>query len=455
MHGGRKSIMNRDLTKGNPASILILFTIPIFIGNVFQQFYSIVDTIIVGRFVGTNALAAVGSTGTICFLLLGFLMGFTAGVTVPTSQRFGAGDMDAMRKTVASALVLCSVGAVLMTGFSLVIMRGLMEMMQTPEDIFADAYSYIRIICVGIAAQVAYNLLSCLLRALGNSRVPLYFLILAALLNIALDLVFILCLGMGTAGAAWATVISQGVSALLCFFYIMRKVPELHLKREDWRLEKKLIRLQLGIGLPMAFQFSITAIGTTIMQAALNTLGSISVAAFTTACKIENIVTQAYVALGTAMSTYCAQNIGAGKIERIRRGFRSATVIGAIYSVLVGAALFFFGKYVTYLFVSENVSEILPKVETYLRCAALFLFALALVHIYRNAIQGMGYGLMPMMAGVAELVGRAAAALLAARYASYVGVCLSNPAAWTLAAILLVAVYFYVIRQQEILTEQR
>lgn len=254
--------MNRDMTKGSPMKTIVGFTIPIFIGNVFQQFYSMVDTVVVGQFVGTGALAAVGSTGTIMFLILGFLMGFSTGVTVLTGQRFGAGDLAGMRKTVASSVVLSAIVSIVMTAVSMLCMRRLLILMNTPENVFYDAYSYIMIICGGIVAQVAYNLLACLLRALGNSRVPLYFLILAAFLNVVLDLVFIIVFHMGTAGAAWATVISQGVSALLCLLYIVRCVPELWLKKEDWKFPMQMVRTQVGVGLPMAFQFSITAIGT-------------------------------------------------------------------------------------------------------------------------------------------------------------------------------------------------
>lgn len=324
------------------------FTFPIFIGNIFQQLYNIVDTIIVGQFVGTGALAAVGSTGTVSFMLLGFLMGFTTGVTVPTGQHFGAGDMQGMRKTVASAILLCCIGSVLMTVLGMTIMGRLLRIMQTPQDIFSGAYSYIMIICGGIVAQIAYNLLSCLLRALGNSRVPLYFLILAALLNIVLDLVFIVCFHMGT-----------------------------------------------------------------------------------------------------AMSAYCAQNTGAGEVGRVRSEFRAATVIAAVYSAFVGVPLFFFGKYMTYIFVSGDGDMIIEEVNIFLRCTAVFFIPLAIVNIYRNAIQGMGYGLMPMMAGVAELAGRTTVALIAAQYASYMGVCMASPVAWTMASALLVTVYFHVIRQQE------
>lgn len=440
--------MERDMTAGNPARIILSFTFPVFIGNVFQQFYNMADAIIVGKFVGTGALAAVGSTGTITFLIWGLIMGAAVGFTVLTSQRFGAGDMDGMRRTVASAATLSLLYALLLTAVSMLGMRPLLTLMHTPEDIFAGAYSYIMIFCAGIFAQMLYNLLSCILRSLGNSKTPLYFLILAAILNIVLDLAFILCFHMGVAGAALATVISQGISGLLCLIYIIKKVPLLHLCKYDWTPDTHLAWNQIRIGLPMALQYSITAIGCMMMQSSLNLLGSLAVAAFTAANKIEQVATQAYVALGTTMSTYCAQNTGAGDIHRVRQGFRTATRIGFLYSLAAAILIVAGGKYMTWLFVSEHVEEIIPSVDLYLKCVAAFFLPLTIVNVYRNGIQGMGYGFLPMMAGVAEFAGRGLVAVLAAHYQSYFGVCLAGPAAWVLASAVLLGTYFYIIKHR-------
>ena len=298
-----KSAQN-DMTAGNPMKIICGFTLPIFIGNVFQQFYNMADAVIVGKFVGNKALAAVGSTGTIMFLIYGFVVGMTAGFTVLTAQKFGAGDMKGMRKTVAGAGILSLLVGALLTVLFMAFMKPLLILMNTPEDIFADAYAYIMIVSGGILAQMLYNLLSSILRALGNSKLPLLFLVISALLNIVLDLVFIVGFGMGAKGAAVATVIAQGVSGILCLFYIIAKIPILHLKREDLDVGSTIYQNQLRIGLPMALQYSITAIGTMMVQSALNILGSYAVAAFTAGNKIENIFTQAYVAIGTTMATY-------------------------------------------------------------------------------------------------------------------------------------------------------
>lgn len=439
-----KSAQN-DMTVGNPMKIILGFTLPIFIGNVFQQFYNMADAVIVGKFVGNKALAAVGSTGTIMFLIYGFVVGMTAGFTVLTAQKFGAGDMKGMRKTVAGAGILSFVVGALLTILFMAFMKPLLILMNTPSDIFADAYSYIMIVSGGILAQMLYNLLSSILRALGNSKLPLVFLIISALLNIVLDLAFIVGFGMGAKGAAVATVIAQGVSGILCLFYIIAKIPILHLKREDLYVGSTIYKNQLRIGVPMALQYSITAIGTMMVQSSLNILGSTLVAAYTAAGKIEQVVTQAYVAMGTTMATYAAQNMGAGSVKRIREGFKACTVIGVVYSFVAAGFIMTVGKYMTYLFVSEDVDIIMNSVDIYLKCIGIFFIPLAVVNIYRNGIQGLGYGLLPMMAGVAELIGRGVVAVIAGAKKSYPGVCLAGPAAWVLAGGLLIVMYYFIM----------
>ena len=442
-----KKTVQKDMTKGSPTRIILGFTLPLFLGNVFQQFYNMADTIIVGQFVGTGALAAVGSTGTIMFLITGFATGLGTGFTILTAQRFGAGDMKGMRRSVFTAAVLTVIVSVLVTAVSVIFMHPLLDLMQTPADIYDDAYAYIIVIMWGLAAQMLYNLLSALLRAIGNSKMPLYFLILAAVLNVILDLVFIINFKMGTAGAAYATVISQGVSGLLCLLYIVKAVPIFRLSRRDMVMDGRMMAEQLKVGLPMALQFSITAIGSIMVQTSLNMLGSTLVAAYTAAGKIEQILTQAYTALGTAMANYSAQNVGAGDIPRIRQGFRAATIWGGVYSVVAGVLVMTVGKYLTYLFVSEDAAMLLDSVDLYLKCIGFFFIPLNIVNAYRNGLQGLGYGLLPMTAGVAELAGRGVIAVISARYSSYFGICMAGPAAWVLAGGLLVVLYFYIVKK--------
>ncbi|MCI5994387.1 MAG: MATE family efflux transporter [Blautia sp.] len=440
--------MERDLTKGSPAKVLLSFTIPVFLGNIFQQMYNMADTVIVGKFVGPQALAAVGSTGTIMFLIVTSLVGMSTGFTVMTAQYFGAGDEQGVRKTVTMAVLLSLVISGFVTVISLAGMRSLLRLMSTPEDIFEDAYRYIMIICAGIVAQVFYNLLSSILRALGNSRIPLYFLTMASALNIVLDLILIIFFHMGTAGAAYATVIAQGVSGLSCLVYIMKKVPVLKMSRKDWNMDWSLVKLQLRVGLPMAFQFSITAIGTMLVQTAFNTLGSTIVAAYAAGVKIEQLVTLPFLALGTAMATYTAQNTGAGKIKRVRQGFRTASWMSFLYAVVSGIFVVTVGKYMIYLFLSGDLTEIMQAVDLYFKCIGPFFIPLAVIYIFRNGIQGMGYGVLPMMSGMAELVGRVVCAAIASRYGSYFGMCMASPLAWVLAAGLLIGMYIYIMKKK-------
>ena len=441
--------VQHDMTVGKPMKVIINFTLPIFIGNVFQQFYNMADAVIVGKFVGTKALAAVGSTGTIMFLIWGFVAGMTAGFTVLTAQKFGAGDMDGMRKTVAGAGILSLGIGLFLTIVFMAFMKPLLILMNTPEDIFRDAYAYIMIVSGGILAQMLYNLLSSILRALGNSKLPLYFLIISAVLNIFLDLLLIIVFGLGTAGAAIATVVAQGISGLLCLGYIMLKLPILHLKKEDRHVGGQIYLTQIRIGLPMALQYSITAIGGMMVQSSLNILGSYAVAAFTAGSKIDNIFTQAFVAIGTTMSTYSAQNVGARKLDRVRQGFRCADVIGCAYAVVVGFVLFFVGKSFSYLFISDNAEAVIPMVDTYLRCVGMFMIPLYVVNCYRNGFQGMGYGLLPMLSGVAELIGRGVMAVVAADARSYTMACMASPFAWIVATVLLIVLYFYVMKDMK------
>ena len=434
------------MTTGSPGKMIFNFTMPIFIGNIFQQFYNMADTVIVGKFVGNAALAAVGACGTLAFLIIGFLQGVTAGFTVVTAQHYGAGNMKAMKKSVASGAVLTLIVSVILTVLSMVSMSKVLHLMNTPSDMYGEAYGYIMVLCGGIIAQALYNYLASVLRALGDSKRPLYFLVIAALLNIVLDLAFIIIFRLGAAGAAYATVIAQGISGILCLFYIGKMVPALHLHKEDWEMDGSLIGWQLKIGLPMAFQYSITAIGTIVVQSCLNILGSTAAAGFAAASKIEQVFSQAYVALGTTMATYCAQNMGAGKYTRIRKGFKNATLMGFAYAIVTGVIIFFGGKYMTVFFVSENLNQIMGYVDIYLRCVSVSFLPLVIVNLYRNGIQGMGYGLLPMTAGIAELIGRSGAALIASHFGSYMGICLASPAAWVLAGTLLIVMYFKIMK---------
>ena len=363
--------MELDMTKGSPSKLITKFIIPIIIGNIFQQLYSMVDTIIVGRFVGVDALAAVGATGSVSFLILGFTQGLTTGFTVLTAQRFGAGDREGMRKSIGSAAILSVIVTIVMTTVSMAGMDSLLQVMNTPEDIFDMTKEYIMIICAGIACNVLYNLLSSILRAIGNSVVPLVLLVIASVTNIVLDYVLIVYGHMGVGGAAYATIISQGLSGVLCLIYIIKSVPSLHIRPEHCRLESQCVKNQLTVGIPMALQFSITAIGTILVQAALNLLGSTVVASYSVSCKVEQLVTQPFAAMGVTMATYCAQNRGINDLDRIRKGVKAANIMSGVYAVLVYGLVYIALPYIVPLFISEQVEMVCGYARTYItKCAA-------------------------------------------------------------------------------------
>lgn len=435
------------MTSGKPTGLLLKFMIPLVIGNVFQQLYNMVDTIIVGRFVGVQALAAVGATGTIMFLIIGFMQGLTSGFTVLTAQRFGAKDEKGLKQSVGNACVLSAVITVIMTIVSVAGMDWLLQVMNTPEDIYQMARTYIIIICKGMAFNILYNLLSSFLRAVGNSKVPLYSLIVSAVTNIVLDLVLVVVIPMGVAGAAIATVIAQGVGGVICLIYIIKRVPLMHVGKEHLALNYHCAANQLGIGIPMALQFSITAVGGILVQSALNMFGSVAVAAYTAACKVEQLVTQPYSALGMTMATYSAQNRGVNDIERIRKGTKIANYMSAVYSIVVYGVIVLLFPYLIRLFVGQGSTEVLSYAKTYIYiCGACFI-PLGMIFIFRNTLQGCGYSLMPMLGGVVELVCRAVFAYVAVKQSSYNGVCMANGITWLVTGIFLTITYLVTIRR--------
>lgn len=433
--------MELDMTKGKPAGLIAKFIIPIIIGNIFQQLYSMADTIIVGRFVGVDALAAVGATGSITFLILGFTQGMTTGFTVMTAQRYGAGDREGMRKSIGSAAILSVIVTIIMTILSMCGMNWLLTVMNTPADIFDMTKEYIMIICAGICCNVLYNLLASILRAIGNSVVPLVLLLISSITNIVLDYVLIVYGNMGVAGAAYATIISQGLSGVLCLIYIIKAVPTLHVEWRHYKLEEQCVKNQLSVGVPMALQFSITAVGTILVQAALNLLGSTVVASYSVSCKVEQLVTQPFAAMGVTMATYCAQNRGINDLNRIQKGVKAANIMSAIYAVLIYGVVYMMLPYVIRLFITENIDMVLGYAKIYIIICGMFFIPLGMIFIFRNALQGCGFGFVPMLGGVVELASRCVAAFVAAKLLSYEGVCLANASAWVTAGVFLWIAY--------------
>lgn len=440
--------MVNDMTRGTPWKLLIAFSIPLLIGNIFQQLYNMADTVIVGRTLGVQALAAVGATGCIAFLIIGFVQGITSGFAVITAQRFGAGDERGVRRSAATSIVLSIGVTIIMTALSVLLSYPMLRMMNTPSDIIESSNAYISVIFAGVAAPVFFNLFSSILRSLGDSKTPLVFLIIASVINIILDFVFILTFKMGVAGAAWATVAAQLLSGVMCLVYSLKRFPILRLKREDWRFSWQFAWAHLRIGLPMAFQFSITAIGVMILQSALNSLGSTAVAAYTAASKIDQLATQPLVSYGVAMATYAAQNYGAGRPDRIKKGVASCCVISVISGVVGCIVVMLFRSQLVSLFVGGEKELVMDMVSTYLWINAVPYFVLGLLFVFRNVLQGIGSSTMPLMAGVFELITRSVIAFTLTGVFGFPAICVAGPAAWAAAAIPLMITYAVVIRRK-------
>lgn len=433
--------MTKDMTIGNPLKIILTFSIPVLLGNLFQQFYNMVDTIIVGRYLGENALAAVGSTGCLMFLVLGFANGIAQGFGVMVSQAFGAKDFKRLKHYVALSILLTLIVSIILTIPTVAASRQFLIWMNTPENILTLADDYIKVIFAGIILTMSYNVVSGLLRGIGDSKTPLYFLIFSSFLNIVLDVFFIVTLKLGTAGAAYATIISQGVSAVMCFIYMFKKFEILRTSRKDYYLDLQGVSNMLSIGIPMALNYSITAIGTMIMQSAVNVFGSSVVAAFTAASKVNNIATQTMPTLGTAMATFCGQNLGAGKFDRIYDGMKKGFFICIAISIFGAMICLLGGEFIVSWFINNPAPEIFEYAMQYLTIASCFYLPLAMIFLYRNALQGLNKGFVPMISGVVELLCRFGVIAIVPKSAGFFGVCFADPAAWVVTGILLFVTY--------------
>ena len=441
--------MTNDMTKGNPLKIFIFFSIPLLIGNVFQQLYSMVDTIIVGRFVGVDALAAVGSTGSMFFLVNGMILGLTSGFGVLVSQKFGAKDEVGIKKAVASNIKITLISTLLMTIIALLVKNPLLRIMNTPENIFDNANAYITIIFAGLITQALYNMSAGILRALGDSKTPLYFLIISSILNVILDLVFIINFKMGVSGAAYATNIAQGFSALLCLIYSYKKFQVLRLKKEDFKVESNYYTKHLKVGIPMGLQFSVTAIGVIIVQSAINVFGSIVIASYTASSKVLQLVMQPSISFGVTIATYAGQNLGARRFDRIKNGMKIMNKVSIVTSLIAGAVLVLLGKYFVTLFIENPTPEIFDYAQQVFNYSAVFFIPLGFIFVYRNVLQGMGESFVPMMAGVYELVARAIVAFTLPKFIGFTGICLSDPIAWIAAVIPLMITYYKKMKKIE------
>ena len=461
--------LTNDMTSGSAIKHIIRFTIPLLIGNIFQVLYNMVDTVIVGRTISVEALAAVGAAGAITFLIVGFALGFTNGLSIIVAQRFGAGDPNGVRRSAAMGIYLSLAASVVLTVISTLSARSFLEMMNTPDNIIDDAYSYIIVIYSGITFQLFYNYISCVIRALGDSKTPLYFLLISCVINIILDLTFIINFKMGVAGAGFATIIAQALSGIMCLFYVAKKFPQLRLSKKDFKWDTKFALRHLSLAVPMAFQMSVTAIGVMVVQGVLNTFGSTVIAGYTAANKIEQLISQPQISFGLAMATFVGQNYGAMKEKRIREGVRKCVVVVLLFTLITVGAVLIFSNQIAGIFIDSGTdptpkTNVIFYTRTHLKIAGVFYFFLSLLFVFRNSLQGMGYSGIVLCGSAVELIARIILSLLLAKvltslygeFYGYLGVCAAGPIAWLSACTLFTVSYFVKIRKlPEIFRKQR
>lgn len=440
---------SKDLTTGKPMKLILNFGVPLLFGMLFQQFYNMVDSVIVGKQLGVNALAAVGSTGSINFMVLGFCIGICNGFAIPIAQAFGAKDTNRLKSYIANCAWCSILFAIVLTIIIGIFTKDILTVMRTPADIFDDAYIYIFIIFMGIPATILYNMVSGVLRSLGDSFTPVVFLIFSSILNIILDL--ILVKRMGVSGAAVATVTAQAVSGIICLIYTVKKYRHLNFNKDDWKISTKQMLQLCKMGIPMGLQYSITAIGSVILQTAVNNMGSTIVAAVTAGSRVSMFVCCPFDAMGSTMATYGGQNKGAAKYDRIDEGLKACIKLGVIYSLAILVLMIFFGKYLALLFVSSKETELINKISMFMIGNALFYIPLALVNIVRFMIQGIGYPGFAILAGVCEMIARSIAGFVLVPIFGYTFVVLASPLAWVCADMFLIPAYRHVMKKSRIM----
>lgn len=433
--------MTKDLTTGSPLKLIITFTFPAFLGMLFQQFYNVVDTIIVGKFLGIGPLAGVGATGSLNFMVLGFCMGICNGFAIPVAQKFGAGDQVELRKFVANSLWLVAIIALVLTVPVCVYCRPILRVMNTPEDVFEYAYQYIFIIFLGIPAALLYNILAAILRSLGDSKTPVLFLALSSVLNIGLDIISIKLWGMGVNGTALATVISQGVSGVICFFYMKKRFTVLQMSREERRPDRAKMKRLCYMGIPMGLQYSITAIGSLVIQATMNGFGSVAVAGATAANRINGFLTCPIEALGASMAPYVGQNLGAGKLDRVSRGVIDASLCGFVSSGVLYVIIWLYGAQLTGIFLDAPDPAVTAYAVEFLRIVGAGYCLLTLVNVVRFSIQGLGFSVLAILSGVMEMIARCFAGLVIAPHIGFAAVAMGHPLAWLFADIFLIPAF--------------
>ena len=433
-----------DMTVGSPLRQITKFALPLILGYILQQMYLVIDAAIVGRWIGVGALAAVGASSSIMFLVMGFCNGACAGFAIPVAQSFGAKDYSKMRLYVANAVRISAVMATVVTLLSLMFCRRILQIVNTPADIFHDAYIFLMLQFAAIPLTFGFNLFSGQIRALGNSRQPFYFLITSAVVNVLLDVVLILGCGLGVAGAGIATWLSQALSVILCLWYIRKRMQLLIPKGDERRFDNKRTSILLNNGVPMGLQFSITGIGIIMLQSANNALGTTCVAAFTASMRIKYVFTCVFENIGVAMATYCGQNLGARRMDRVTKGVKDAITLMLIYFVFTFALIYPFADWMMRLFVDSGEAEVVGRAAQFMRIANYFYPTLGLLTILRYSIQGLGFSNLSMLSGVMEMIARCGVSLWLVPALAWTGVCLGDPVAWIMADLFLIPAFLWV-----------
>lgn len=443
--------MSNSMTQGNPLKVMLQFAFPLLIGNLLQQTYNIIDAAIVGQSLGAQALASVGASTSVQFLVLGFCMGSCTGFGIPVAKYFGAGDLKHMKNIIFNGAVLTAVIAVIITVLCTLLCPWILQVLSVQSDIYANAYSYLMIIFLGLPFTLLYNYLSSILRAVGDSRTPFLFLAFSAVLNIFLDLFFILVAGWGCAGAAFATIAAQAISGILCLIVIIRRMEVLWLSKENRVVRGDSITELLQMGLPTGLQFSITAIGSMVMQSANNGLGGDYVSAFTAGAKLKQFTMCPFDAIATSVSVFCSQNYGAGKIDRIHKGLRQGIAVGVGYGLFAGLILIFAGRPLSMIFVSKDASGVLDASAKYLRCMGYFYWSLGILNVTRMVTQGLGHSGRAFFSGVMEMIARTIVSLGFVEAFGYTAICFADQTAWIAACCYIAPTCLYCLKKITIL----
>lgn len=439
--------MSETMTEGNSLKQILSFALPLLLGNLLQQTYNMVDAAIVGRYLGTDALASVGASSSVQFLVMGFCIGICLGFAIPVAQRFGANDHTSMREYIFQGAVIAAGIALVCTVLCALLCPNILRLLSTPDNIYDDAYAYLFVLFLGIPFNILYNFQASILRAVGNSKTPFFFLAFSTVLNIILDLLCIVVFQWGCRGAAIATITAQAVSGVCCLFYIIKKYEFLHPRREEMRLDRHKAGTLFAMGLPMGLQFSITAIGSMVMQSANNSLGSVYVSGFTAGARIKQFAMCPFDAIASAVSTFCGQNLGAGKYDRIKQGIRQGALVGVSYGIFIGLVLIFFGRTLSLLFISSTETAVLDASAQYLRCMGYFYWALGILNVFRMSTQGLGYSGRAVYGGVIEMAARIIVSVCFVPVYGYNAICFADQAAWVSACLYIVPTCLFCLKK--------